>query len=136
MIRFDVHTVRLFLHVLGATVWVGGQLVLAGLVPVLRQAGPDAPRLAARRFALLSWPFFGLLMVTGVWNLVEINAGDRSSAYNAWLGVKILLAALSGVGAAIHSLARTPALRGATGGVGALAALAALLLGVVLVRSS
>ena len=32
-------TIRLFLHVLAATVWVGGQLTLAALVPVLRKAG-------------------------------------------------------------------------------------------------
>jgi len=35
--------IRLFLHVLGATVWVGGQLTLAGLVPGLRRVSPDAP---------------------------------------------------------------------------------------------
>ena len=33
-------TIRIFLHVLGATVWVGGQLTLAGLVPGLRRVSP------------------------------------------------------------------------------------------------
>jgi putative copper export protein len=31
-------TVRLFVHVVAATVWVGGQLTLAALVPGLRAA--------------------------------------------------------------------------------------------------
>ena len=30
-------TVRLFLHVVAATVWVGGQVVLAALVPAVRR---------------------------------------------------------------------------------------------------
>ena len=42
-------TVRLFVHVLAATVWVGGQLTLAGLVPGLHRLSPDAPRVVARR---------------------------------------------------------------------------------------
>jgi uncharacterized membrane protein len=37
-------TVRLFFHVLAATVWVGGQLTLAGLLPGLRALSSDAPR--------------------------------------------------------------------------------------------
>jgi len=44
----DADTLRLFLHVLGATLWVGGQLTLAPLVPALREVSPDAPRAAAR----------------------------------------------------------------------------------------
>ena len=42
---------RLFLHVLAASIWVGGQLVLAGLVPTVRRFGegpdqaPDVPAL-------------------------------------------------------------------------------------------
>jgi len=34
----DWETIRLFLHVLAATVWVGGQITLAALVPALRGA--------------------------------------------------------------------------------------------------
>src|ERR1022692_1411034 len=56
MLAVSWDTVRLFLHVLDATVWVGGQLTLAVLVPVLRTQGPDAPRRAARRFNLVAWP--------------------------------------------------------------------------------
>lgn len=33
---------------------------MASLVPVLRSVGPDVPRQAAQRFALVAWPFFAL----------------------------------------------------------------------------
>ena len=46
-------TVRLFLHVLAAMVWVGGQLTLLGLLPTVRTLGPDAPTAVARRFAVV-----------------------------------------------------------------------------------
>lgn len=36
--------------VLAATIWVGGQMALAALVPVLRRSGAGVPRAAARRF--------------------------------------------------------------------------------------
>ena len=39
MLAVSWDTIRLFLQVLAATIWVGGQLVLAALVPVLRRAG-------------------------------------------------------------------------------------------------
>ena len=39
----DLETLRLFLHVLAATIWVGGQLTLAALVPALRAAGAEVP---------------------------------------------------------------------------------------------
>ncbi len=48
MLAVSWDTIRLFLHVLAATIWVGGQLVLAALVPVLRRAGVVTE--AARRF--------------------------------------------------------------------------------------
>src|SRR6516165_2106831 len=62
-------TIRLFLHVLAATIWVGGQITLAALVPVLRRLGAELPRAAARRFNQVAWPAFAVLVVTGIWNI-------------------------------------------------------------------
>jgi putative copper export protein len=45
---------RLTLHVLSASVWVGGQIVLGGLVGPSRSLGPEAPRALARAFARLA----------------------------------------------------------------------------------
>ncbi len=42
MLTVELETLRLFLHVLAATVWVGGQITLAALVPALRGAGGQA----------------------------------------------------------------------------------------------
>ena len=48
MLPVSITTIRLYLHVLAATVWVGGQITLAGLVPGLRSLSPEAPRVVAR----------------------------------------------------------------------------------------
>jgi putative copper export protein len=130
-----VATVRLFLHILGATVWVGGQIALAAVVPVVRRfGGADAARAVARRFQFVAWPAFVLLIVTGVWNLFAVHAADQSSAYLTTLFVKLLLVAVSGIGAGLHTVyaRRNPALGGALAGVGLLAALAATFAGVLL----
>ena len=50
MTPVDLETLRLFLHVLAATVWVGGQITLAALVPALRAAGTEVPKAAANAF--------------------------------------------------------------------------------------
>ena len=125
-------TIRLFLHVLGATVWVGGQLTLAGLVPGLRQLAPDAPLVVARRFNRIAWVAFGFLVVTGLWNIAAVDP-DWSSSYGTTLIVKLVVVAASGVSAAVHAGAtsrRTLAIFGALSG---LTALGALFLGVLLV---
>ncbi len=123
----DVDSIRVFLHLLGVAGWIGGQMVMVGLMPLLRTLGPDAPRLAAARFARVAWPCFGLAIATG------IDLGDRDTGYLTALLVKLLLVGLSGAAAAIHSTTRSAALRGATGALGALAALGALFAGAVLV---
>ena len=126
-------TVRLFLHVLAATVWVGGQFVLGALVRPLRALSPDAPRVAARHFNRIAWPAFGVLLATGVWNVASVHVGDTSTAYQVTLFVKVLVVALSGVGAFAHTHAdgrrAALALGGALAGLGALGA---VFLGVLL----
>ena len=124
-------TVRLFVHVLAATIWVGGQLTLAGLVPGLRRVSPEAPRLVARRFNLIAWPAFAVLVATGVANVVAVKP-EWSSAYGRTLEVKLAFVALSGIAAFVHSRARSRRGLAVWGAVSGLSAVAALLLGVLL----
>ncbi len=128
----DLDAIRTFLHLFGVAGWVGGQVLMLGLIPVLRSLGPDAPKAAAHRFARVAWPCFALAVVTGLWGLAEVGLGDRDTDYLVTLLVKLLLVGLSGAAAALHATTRSPALRGATGGVGFLAALGALLAGAML----
>ena len=139
MLPVHIATVRLFLHVLGATIWVGGQIALAAVVPVVRRiAGPEAVRAAARRFQQVAWPAFALLVATGIWNLFAIKVGDTSTKYQATLFVKLILVGISGAAAASHIVIarRRPALGGALAGVALLAALGATFLGLLLGTSS
>lgn len=122
-------TVRISLHILAVCVWVGGQLVLAALVPILREIGGDAPKRAAQRFGQISWPFFGLAVVTGIWNLLDVPS-NTTTEYQVTLGIKIVLVLASGSAAFVHTRTSSPAVRGVTGGIGLLAALGALVLGV------
>ena len=123
----DVDSIRVFLHLLGVAGWIGGQMVMVGLLPLLRTLGPDAPCLAAARFARMPWPCFGLAIATGIWSLFAIKLDDRDTGYLTVLLVKLLLVDLPGSAAATHSTTRSGAVRGATGVLGALAALGALL---------
>ncbi|MDH3706299.1 MAG: hypothetical protein OES57_09545 [Acidimicrobiia bacterium] len=133
MVEFDADTIRIFLHLLGASVWIGGQIVLAALVPVLRTLGPDAPRAAANRFGRVAWPFFALVVATGIWNMLTLDYDVLETSYHMTLGIKMLLVAASGIAAFVHSNTSNVALRGVTGGGGLVAGLAAMVLGVMLV---
>jgi putative copper export protein len=133
MLAVSWDTVRLFLHVLAATIWVGGQLVLAALVPVLRRFGADAVSAVARRFNQVAWTAFGVLIVTGIWNIVAVRSQISSSAsYRTTLYVKLAAVVISGVAAFLHVRARTARSRAIFGALTGLAALAALFLGVLL----
>jgi putative copper export protein len=155
MLPITETTVRLFLHVLGATVWVGGQLTLGVVIPALRPApgdpDPEAARAriraVAQRFQVAAWSAFALLLVTGVWNLVALHVGDRSGEWLTTLFVKLVLVAVSGIAAGVHILVAAPRVRaarddadrrkaaafsGACEGVSVLAAVGALFLGVLL----
>jgi putative copper export protein len=124
-------SVRLFIHVTAATVWVGGQLTLAGLVPGLRQLSPDAPRAVARQFNRIAWPAFGVLVATGIWNIIAVSP-VWDSDYGRTLSLKLVVVAIAGVSAFLH--ARSHSRRGLAifGALSGLAALTALFLGVQL----
>ncbi len=127
-----ISTVRLFLHVFAATIWVGGQFTVAFLLPTLRSAGPDVPRTAARRFAILAWGAFAVVVATGIWNLYAINAGSASDKYLTTLMVKLGLVAVSGIAAAAHAFSRRRIVLAVGGALAGLTALGALFLGVLL----
>jgi putative copper export protein len=126
-----LETIRVFVHVLAATVWVGGQLTLAGLVPGLRALGTDAPRAVARRFNRIAWPAFAVLVVTGIWNLVEIDP-SFDTPYGRTAMVKILVVVVSGLSAFLHSIARSRSALAVFGALSGFSALAALFLGIML----
>ena len=101
--------VRLFLRVLAATIWVGGQLILAALVPVLRRFGADALGAAARRFNQVAWTAFAVLIVTGIWNIVAVRSQIcQGASYRTTLIVKLAVVVVSGVTAALHVRSQTP----------------------------
>jgi putative copper export protein len=127
-----VDTVRLSLHVLAAAVWVGGQVTVGGLVPTLRRLGEDAPRKVARAFGRIEWPAYGVLLATGIWNVFAVHTDRAGSAWQAVLGVKIGVVVLAGLAAFLHQRSKSKAALAAWGGIGAIASLAALILGVLL----
>jgi putative copper export protein len=128
-LHLDLDTIRLFLHVLAACVWVGGQLTLAALVPALRAAGAEVPKAAANAFNRVAWPAFGVLLLTGIWN-VAAEQDDRGSAWDHTLVLKLVLVALSGVTAYLHAKASSRAAMAAYGALTGLTALGALFVGV------
>lgn len=123
---------RLSLHVLAATVWVGGQITLAGLVPDLRALGGDATVRVARAFAKISWPAFLVLVLTGIWNVTAVHASHATSAWKAVLSVKIAVVVLAGVAAWLHQRSTTRTALAAWGSIAGTASIAAVVLGVLL----
>lgn len=136
MISPTLTTIRLFLHVLAASVWVGGQIVLAGLVPTLRRSFPDATTVVAKGFARIAWPAFAVIVITGFWNIAEIDVSNTSTSYQITLFVKIALAIVSGAAAAVHQVGRSTAALAIGGALGLLAALGAMFCGYLLTTGS
>lgn len=131
MLSLNLDVWRVFIHIMAATIWVGGQLVLVGLLPVLRDAGDETPGAAARAFNRLAWPAFAVLVATGIWNLLEIP-DDVPDGYHVTLGIKLLLVTASGIAAFYHARSSSRLVL-ALGGAGSfLGGVLALLLGVAL----
>jgi putative copper export protein len=129
-------TLRLFLHVLAASIWVGGQIALAGVVPSLRRAAPEATKVAARAFARVAWPAFAVVVLTGLWNLTEVDVTDTGTTYQVTLFVKLVLVFASGAAAAVHSVGRSKLALALGGAIGLLAGLGAMFCGYLLTTGS
>ncbi len=132
MLAPALETVRLTLHVLAATVWVGGQIVMTGLVGPSRAIGGDAPKMLARAFARMAWPAFVVLVATGIWNVTAVHYSSQDSAWKAVLMAKVAVVIVAGVAVALHQRARTKAQLALWGSVGGVASVAALVMGILL----
>jgi putative copper export protein len=127
-------SVRIFLHVTAATIWVGGQFTLAALVPVLRKAtgnNSEIIKAVAKGFNRIAWPAFAVLIATGIWNMTSIPK-DAPSNYSMVLGMKMMIVLLSGLAAFMHSRSKNPKSVAMWGSISGLAALAATYFGALL----
>jgi putative copper export protein len=132
MLSPTADSIRLFLHVLAASVWVGGQIVLGGLVPKLRQVAPESLKVAANAFARIAWPAFAVVVVTGMWNILDITVGDMSTEYQLSLFVHVLLAMAAAMFVVIHSVGQTKLALALGGALGLLTSLGAMFIGILL----
>lgn len=129
VLTVSLDNVRVFIHVLAAMIWVGGQLTLGALVPALR-GYEGVTKVAARRFAMVAWPAFAVLVLTGGWNIAA--ADHPSDAFKMTLNIKLAFVVLSGVAAFLHARATSKRGMAIWGALGALSALTAVFFGVQL----
>ncbi len=118
---------------MAATIWVGGQLTLAGLVPGARAIDPTLPRTLARRFNKLAWPAFGVLVITGLWNIDTVrsfHSGDH--VWRMTLVVKLIVVGISGLSAFAHQHSKSTLGLAFWGTCTTLSAIGALWVGVLL----
>jgi putative copper export protein len=132
MISPTIDSVRIFLHILSVAIWVGGQIVLAGIVPALRQSAPHAMPVVAQSFARIAWPAMVVVVFTGMWGLGSINITDQSSAYLSTFGIKMLLVGLAIVATIVHSAGTSRASKAIGGAVGLLTSLLAAYAGILM----
>ncbi len=107
--------VLLAMHLLGISVWIGGQIVLAFLMPTLRAAGhdeADSRRIitaAAQRFQLISWAALVFILFTGIALMLDID--DMGGDWGRIFGEKLTFVVLSIGMAVAHSQWAGPKIR-------------------------
>ena len=70
-------------------------------------------------------------MITGIWNIVAVRS-QITGSYETTLVVKLIVVVISGITAALHARARSPAGLAIFGALTGVSALAALFLGILL----
>lgn len=136
MISPSLNSLRVFLHLLSVAVWVGGQIVLAGLVPKLRVVAPQAMTTVAQAFARIAWPAMIVIVFTGAWGLGEIDIADKSSDYLVTFFIKMMMVAVAIIATIIHSAGQSKLAKGLGGALGLLGSLAAAYGGVLLAHAA
>jgi putative copper export protein len=147
MLNISGAELLLWLHVLAACVWIGGQVVIAAVVPLLRGTW-GLTTAVGRRFHVVAWPAFAMLVATGIANVHNAGIEWRRLADNPTgrtLMAKLGLVAVSSVAAAAHAFVQAPrasassrartATSAVLGSLSLLAAAAAALLGVVIAQA-
>jgi hypothetical protein len=80
----------------------------------------------------VAWPAFGVLVVTGVWNVLAVD--DSSDSFQHTLMLKYALVLASGVTAYVHQRAASRTMMAVFGALTGLCALGALFVGVLLAQ--
>jgi putative copper export protein len=132
MISPTIDSLRIYLHILAVTVWVGGQFVLAGIVPSLRREATNALPVVAKGFAKVAWPAMILIVFTGAWGLGTIDVTQQSSSYMVTFSLKMLMVGIAIIATVIHSAGTSKLAKALGGAVGLLASLLAAYAGILL----
>ncbi len=131
--NFNLETIRIFLHVLAVTVWVGGQIVMMAILPVLRAANIEGlPAKVAQAFQNIAWPAMAVAIFTGLWNILALNDVEKSFGWSMTFGIKFLFVIASGVAAFMHAKTDNPKMKAITGALGFVTAIIAMVLGYVI----
>jgi putative copper export protein len=114
-----VLTALRIVHVLSASVWVGGTVALVFVgVPAIRrlegEARATAMRALGRRWRPLGWSAMGVAIVSGLWLADEHGGLTRAALeteFDRWLLAKSALVVLLVVGALLHDYVLGPRLQ-------------------------
>jgi len=89
--------VLLWIHIVAASVWVGGLITLGALVTALRRAGAERPLLQAmaRRFGVVSWVAMAVAVATGVWQVSRLSIPWSNDRLELKVGLVVLAAGLA-----------------------------------------
>ncbi len=120
----DVWTIVRFLHIIGAILWIGGQMTFALVVtPALKQVEEGDERVfavqtaVARRFGnVVSWVGIPVQLATGFalsFRVFDLGKGTIP-AYGFWLGFKIILFLAAIIIAAVHGIMASRGVSGRT----------------------
>ncbi len=129
----NLDTIRIFIHILSVAVWVGGQIAMMAIMPILKEAGIEGlAAKVAQGFSNIAFPALAVAIFSGVWNILAIDMANATMVWNIVFGIKFLLVILSGFGAVKHKNATDPKQKGLYGAIGFGSAVIAMFLGYVI----